>query len=229
MSERYRLVFRGEVLDGQPRADVKQRLGVALKVEGERLDAMFTGKAVTIRKDADTDTAARFQIAFKRAGARLRVLPLEPEHEVEKVPAATERVADAGAFRLAPSGARMAAPAPPAPQPSVDLTHLTLAAPGTVLGVPLVVEADNPDVSRFTLAAPGTDLGVPTPPLAEVEAPSWDIAELGADLGPHAPTIDPPLELDAIDFELAPAGTRLMEADDATPPQPPDTSHLRLE
>jgi hypothetical protein len=229
MSERYRLVFRGEVLDGQHKAVVKQRLGAALKVEGERLDAMFTGKAVTIRKDTDTDTAARFQIAFKRAGARLRVLPLEPEPEVEPVPAATQRVVDDGAFKLAPPGARMSQPAPPAPQPSVDLAHLTLAAPGTVLGVAHVVEAVNPDVSRFTLAAPGADLGVPALPLAEVEAPSWDIAELGADLGPHAPTIDPPLELDGIDFELAPAGTPLLEADDATPPQPPDTSHLRLE
>ena len=46
---------------------------------------MFTGKAVTIRKDADTDTAARFQVAFKRAGARLRVLPVG--HEVEAGPA----------------------------------------------------------------------------------------------------------------------------------------------
>jgi hypothetical protein len=229
MSERYRLVFRGEVLDGQPRADVKQRLGVALKVEGERLDAMFTGKAVTIRKDADTDTAARFQIAFKRAGARLRVLPLDPEREVEPVPAATERVAADGAFKLAPPGALLAQPAPVAPQRPVDLTHLTLAAPGTVLGVPRAVEAVNPDVSHFTIAAPGVNLGVPMLPLAEVEAPTWDIAELGADLGPHAPMIDPPLELDAIDFELAPAGTLLMEADDAAPPPPPDTSHLRLE
>ena len=123
----------------------------------------------------------------------------------------------------------MAEPAPPAPQPAVDLTHLTLAAPGTVLGVPRVVEAVNPDVSHFTIAAPGVDLGVPSLPLAEVEAPSWDIAEPGADLGPHAPPIEPPIELDAIDFELAAPGALLVEADDATPPQPPDTSHLRLE
>jgi len=228
MSERYRLVFRGEVLDGQHKAVVKQRLGAALKVEGERLDAMFTGKAVTIRKDADTDTAARFQIAFKRAGARLRVLPLELEHGVEPARAPVEPVTD-GVFRLAPPGALMAEPVPAARRPMVDLTHLTLAAPGTVLGVPRVVEALNPDVSHFTIAARGVDLGVPSLPLAELEAPEWDIAEPGADLGPHAPPIDPPIELAAIDFDLAPAGALLREPDDATPPQPPDTSHLRLE
>ena len=61
MTERYRLVFRGEVLEGQHKAVVKQRLGVVLKLDGERLDALFTGKAVTIRKDADADTAAHFR------------------------------------------------------------------------------------------------------------------------------------------------------------------------
>src|SRR6478672_4935430 len=104
MSERYRLVFRGEVLEGQHKAVVKQRLGAALKVEGERLDAMFTGKAVTIRKDADTDTAARFQIAFKRAGARLRVMPVASESEAEPAPPQPVAAED-GAFKLAPRGA----------------------------------------------------------------------------------------------------------------------------
>ena len=61
MSERFRLVFRGEVLEGQHKAVVKQRLGAVLKLDGAKLDALFTGKAVTIRKDTDPDTAAKFR------------------------------------------------------------------------------------------------------------------------------------------------------------------------
>ena len=34
-----------------------------------------------IRKDADAETAAKFQIAFKRAGARLRVVTVDVEPE----------------------------------------------------------------------------------------------------------------------------------------------------
>ena len=189
MSERYRLVFRGEVLDGQPRADVKQRLGAALKVEGERLDAMFTGKAVTIRKDADTDTATRFQIAFKRAGARLRVLPLEPAPEVERTGAGcTERVADDGAFKLAPPGALMAEPAPAVPQrcSGSDPPHARCtrdgagcSARGSKPSCPTSRTSRSPRPERIS--------AIPSPPLASLDAPSWDIAELGADLGPHAP------------------------------------------
>jgi len=227
MSERYRLVFRGELLEGQHKAVVKQRLGAALKVEGERLDAMFTGRAVTIRKDADTDTAARFQVAFKRAGARLRVLPVAPEVEAEPAPAPA--AADDSAFKLAPPGALMAEPALPVRQPEVHVAHLTLASPGALLGVPRKVEAVAPDVSHFTIAAPGVSLGGATPlPVIEPDVPSWDVAELGVDLGQLTPLIEPPFELDGIEFELAPPGTLLVDADDTTPPRPPDTSHLHL-
>ena len=45
----------------------------------------------------------------------------------------------------------------------------------------------------------------------------------------RAALAEAPFELDGIDFELAPPGTLLVDADDTTPPQPPDTSHLHLQ
>jgi hypothetical protein len=233
MSERYRLVFRGEVLDGQHKAVVKQRLGAALKVDGERLDAMFTGKAVTIRKDADTDTATRFQAAFKRAGARLRALPIAAERDVEQPATSPEPVTAApndAAFQLAPPGALMADPAPTVPQPAVDLSHLTLAPPGAVLGVPSpTVDPVVPDVSHLALASLGALLGIALPPPIRIDAPAWEVADVGADLAPQLRAIDPPFELDVIEFEVAPVGTLLVDADDEPAPQPPDTSHLHLQ
>ena len=228
MSERYRLVFRGEVLEGQHKAVVKQRLGEVLKVDGARLDAMFTGKAVTIRKDADTDTAAKFQIAFKRAGARLRVLPIEIEPEVEAAtPAASEP--SEGGFVLSPVGTTLVEPRAEVPAPAVDIAHMTLAAPGVALSAPTPVVAVVPEVAKWTLAAPGSVLGVPAPAVTvRVDAPSWEIAELGVDLTDRVPATDPPLDLDEIDFELAPPGALLADADQESPPAPPDTSHLRL-
>ena len=233
MSERYRLVFRGEVLEGQHKAVVKQRLGVALKVDGERLDAMFTGKAVTIRKDADTDTAAKFQIAFKRAGARLRVLPIDVEPDVSELEAKASAPvapdASADGFGLAPVGATLVEPRPAAPAPAVDISHMTLAAPGVALSTPKAITAVVPDVSKWTLAAPGTLLGVPVPFVARpVAAPSWEIGDLGVDLTDRLPAIEAPFDLGEIDFELAPPGTLLRDSDEVAQPEPPDTSHLHL-
>lgn len=231
MSERYRLVFRGEVLEGQHKAVVKQRLGVALKVDGARLEAMFTGKAVTIRKDADTDTAARFQIAFKRAGARLRVLPVA----LEEAPAVEPKSSppSEGGYRLAPAGALMAEQRPAAPPTVVATDHLSLAAPGTALSAPRSYTATVPDVSHLTVAALGADLRSPAQTrLAEtapIAAPTWEVARAGVDLIPRSPPVETPVGLAQVEFELAPPGTMLVDADDAAPPAPPDTSHLRLQ
>ena len=61
MDERFKLIFRGEVLDGQHPAVVKKRLQALMKVSDERADTLFAGKPVVLRKDADTATAARFK------------------------------------------------------------------------------------------------------------------------------------------------------------------------
>jgi len=239
MSERFRLVFRGEVLEGQQKAAVKQRLGATLKVDGERLDAMFTGKAVVIRKDADTDTAARFQIAFKRAGARLRVLPVATEAEARATHAPEQPVrtpvesaaTDApGGFRLAPVGALLVDPSPPPSPPAVDTSRFTLASPGALLGAPVEVAAVVPDVSHLTIAAPGTTLGEPSAVSATVvSTPSWKVAQAGALLARRAPDVEPPVDVDALGFEVAPAGALLDVAEHEPPPPPPDTSHLKLQ
>ena len=41
------------------------------------MDVLFSGKAVVVKKAADQKMAARYQQAFKKSGARLRVLPVE--------------------------------------------------------------------------------------------------------------------------------------------------------
>jgi hypothetical protein len=172
MSEAFRLVFRGEVLAGQHLAVVKQRLGALLKLDGARLEALFSGKAVTVRNSADGATAARIDVAFKRAGARLRVVPIAPRHSAQDAPP------PATGFEVAAPGARLQEPVAATPA-VVDTSHLS-------------------------------------------------IAEVGADMAPRKPPVQPGVDLDEIDFEVAPPGARMADADDAEPPLAPDTSHLRL-
>ena len=73
MSERFRLLFRGEILEGQHQAVVKKRLAKLLGIDEAKAERLFAGKSVVIKKDADRATAERYQAEFKHAGARLRV------------------------------------------------------------------------------------------------------------------------------------------------------------
>ena len=76
MSELYRLVFRGEVAEGQHQAVVQKRLANVLKLSDEKVAQLFSASSVVLRQSVDAKTAAQFQAAFKQAGARLRVQPI---------------------------------------------------------------------------------------------------------------------------------------------------------
>jgi hypothetical protein len=76
MSELYKLVFRGELIEGQHAAVVRRNLGQLLSIDDQRLDQLFSGQAVVVKAQTDVDSATRLQALFKKAGARLRVIPL---------------------------------------------------------------------------------------------------------------------------------------------------------
>jgi len=223
MSERYRLVFRGELLEGQHSAVVKKKLGKALNLDGDRLEVLFSGKAVTLKKDADTPTAARFQGLFKEAGARLRILAVS---EGSQSDAGSDHAAAASAGPSDTSGAMAVSGAPSvnangAPEllpagsdvlrsderPAVtaveiDTSHLK------VQGAVFITEEEStaesaPDVSHLS------------------------VADVGVDLGQLSGTISAPVDPNELDFEVAEVGSDLNQIKPEPTPPAPDTSHLR--
>jgi hypothetical protein len=132
----------------------------------------------------------------------LRLVPIETP---EPAPEPTSQDAPPAAFALADRGTRLEDPRA-IEVPAVDTSHLSLAAPGSRMsdeptgGVPSA-----PDVSHLTIAA------------------------VGVDIGPRQPPVAAPVDVEGIDFEVAPPGTRMADAVSDEPPPPPDTSHLELE
>ncbi|MEE4360238.1 MAG: hypothetical protein V2I63_01805 [Pseudomonadales bacterium] len=214
--ERYLLSFRGEILEGQHGAVVKQRLQALLKVDDARADALFSGQAIVVKREADRDTAARYQAAFRKAGARLRIArapetgtgteTASPPAAVPRKPTLAERLAaEAGpvaSMSATSAGVDDAAPAEPQPVGSAADDRVRSGAapsgPGPAAG-------EGPDA--FTLAPTGSDL------LAQGERPAAPVAEIPTDHLSAAPPNSGSLE-----DVLAPAPT----------PLPPDVSHLRL-
>ena len=242
MSDQFRLVFSGEVAEGQHQAVVKKRLGAVLKLEGEKLDVLFSGKPVVVKKATDEKNAARYQAAFQKAGARLRVLPVEDEstasdaaqqhdetHTSSAQPATRDTEESASDdLQVMPEGADVLRPEErPTIQPvEVDTDHLKVQ--GAVFSAddePLPV--DTPNVDHISLAELGSMLGQEStePVIAEIDA-DFDLAEVGAVIGEVDRTLPP--ELIAPDFDLAEAGADMSVGEQADPPPPPDTSHITL-
>jgi len=238
MSDQYRLVFTGEIAEDQHLAVVKRRLSAVLNLNDERVEMLFAGKPVVVKKAADEKTAARFQAVFDKAGARLRVLPIDSA--ATKAPASGEQpesappaaVGDSGSLNILPVGADLLAE-PERAQPvesNIDTSHLSVQ--GTSFNVDESREPiAGPNVDHLTLAELGARLGVETSEvvIAEIEV-NFTLAEAGAIIGQiDAEVPQSPIDIDSVDFELAEVGAVLDTRKKEAPPPPPDTSHLSMD
>ena len=230
MSERYRLVFRGELLEGQHSAVVKKKLAKSLNLDEERLAVLFSGKAVTLKKDADTPTATRFQGLFKEAGARLRILPIsedlpsgggpDPAPTSPAGPSAANgataaRPAVRPAVRPAPSANEQGEPEllpvgsdvlssderPLVAAVEIDTSHLKVQG-AQFVGMEESAQEAGPDVSHLS------------------------VAELGADLGQLSSFFAAAVDPEELDFEVAEVGSDLNQIKPEPAPPAPDTSHI---
>ncbi len=73
--ERYDLIFQGEIQDGTTVDRVKKNLADLYGVDPHRIDAIFTGKPITIKKSMDLVSALEDKETFEATGAILRLEP----------------------------------------------------------------------------------------------------------------------------------------------------------
>ena len=68
-AQRYDIIFAGEISQDAHLTDVKKNLAALFKVSEKRVERMFTGKPVVIKKHLDYETAVKYSQALKKAGA----------------------------------------------------------------------------------------------------------------------------------------------------------------
>jgi hypothetical protein len=175
MSEaRFNVVFAGEMVAGADPAKVRENLAAAFRMDISKVEALFSGKRVVVKKDADQATAMKFRAVMKQAGA---VCDLERIGEESPAAAPAAETAAPAPAQAAPAPAVSAAkPAVETPAPvrggSLE-TVGTIRMGGTGFSGPFEVAptgaelADKhegpppivPDVSHFSVAPPGSDMG----------------------------------------------------------------------
>jgi len=78
MTEKYNLVFNGEILEEHQIENVKQKLAPLLKTGEKGIERLFSGKSTVIKKDVDYKTAMKFRKAFEKTGAKLNLDMAKP-------------------------------------------------------------------------------------------------------------------------------------------------------
>lgn len=238
------IIFRGDIVFGHQLAEVKARLQQLFKADAAKVDALFTGRPVPLKRNLDEATANKYRDALLKAGAMVEVCSsdLSPANAAPKpapVPRRSTETAASAVWTLAPLGADLlpAKERPVAPPPvNIDISGLSLRpAEGNLVDVSevhdeIVAVVIAPDLG---LAAVGADLISADEklelPLVEIDLEDWVIAEAGSDLLTED---ERPIVLPAIvevgNYGLAPAGSDLGQLRRDVKPVTPDISGLRL-
>jgi hypothetical protein len=237
--ERYDLVFSGELVPGFELPQVKKNLQQLFRLDEAKVNALFSGKAIPLKKGVDADAANKYRVAMKKAGARVDLVlvsetasaapvkPQSPPPSQPAVPAAKESglTTVLGAQPLPPKTAR----------PTIEAPNFGLSAPGTELLRPderVEAEPVSVDISHLSVAPQEGNLVKEDEfeilPGIAVTVPDLDMAAVGADLlKPDERENVQPLELDLSHLTLGKVGERLGPAAPPAPP-PPNVDHLKL-
>ena len=230
MDEKYRLIFRGELLDGQHRAVVKRRLSELLKLTDDHVEKLFSGQPVVLKRGVDRETAARYQALFKKAGGQLRVksegpadVPASPVAERSAVPARKNAESTAKTSDSALTAAQKGRPAA-----AVDIEAPDFKVQSTWFAPPEEprAEIEAPD---YSVAAVGSDLAEKeAAPVVTVVEVDFDLAEAGADLLTERQE-ETAVELGPLDFEVAEVGADIGPRKTSGEAVAPDVSHIALQ
>jgi len=175
----FEVAFSGGIADGSDPAQVRANIGKMFKADAAKLNQLFSGNRVVIKKNIDRQTAMKYQTAMKKAGAICEVKML------------TESGSPTSVSAKATPAARSASSPSPKPRPASVASADVPPAPDTD---PLHVMGDQiPDLSA-SVAPVGSDVQDAKPDIPE---PVLDLADLsmappGSDLGEVKKKAEPP-------------------------------------
>ena len=74
--QQYQVVFRGEIAPDARIEEVKANLAKLFKTDDARIERLFSGKAIVLKKDLRQEDGERYRILLNKAGALCEVVPL---------------------------------------------------------------------------------------------------------------------------------------------------------
>jgi hypothetical protein len=201
----FAVVFRGRLVEGADPAAVRANLARLFNADAERIEKMFSGQSVIIKKGLDEAGAKKYQAALAKAGALVEL--------ARTAPAAT---APAPAAQPATPATAPASPAPATAAPVVPAAAATETRASAAPSVPpqtiptAFASGEVPAAIEASVDEPGVVLVEYQPPAApDIATDHLSVAEAGVTLVDAEPVPEPAYDLSAL--SLDPPGTTLAE------------------
>ena len=238
--QQFDIIFRGDIVFGHQLADVKAKLQNLFKADAAKIDALFSGRPVPLKRGLDQASAQKYKEALINAGAQVDIVS---SGDVKPVPAPKPAVSVEPNLSLAQRLEQKAAADKEAAEKiaiqkeqatreatqelvaNADQTSWSLAPVGSYLLKPAekaVVEPVEVDISTISLRPEGgniLDASEQAPAhQAQVATPDFKIADVGSSLINAEEKMELPLlELELADWTLADLGQDLISQSEKAP------------
>jgi hypothetical protein len=238
----YDVYFSGAIIKDNDPAEVKRKIGAVFKLQGEKLDRLFSGKPIPIKKGVDMDRAIKFRVTFRDAGGLVDIVPAgnpppAPKPAQPPRPAPQARVPAADAQQVSSELTLAEGPMEPAADSSADIPPIAVpdydlsSTQGFDLSdcTPPVEPAEIPDISSLDMEKPGSTLNEsPEPEPLAIDTSALALDKPGVTLIEASPSVPP--DIDTADLSMTPANQGSLE-DCQTPVEAapiPNIDHLKM-
>jgi hypothetical protein len=201
-NQEFDIIFRGDIVFGHQLADVKLRLQQLFKADAAKVDALFSGRPVPLKRGLDLASAEKYKEALTRAGAQVDVVA-------------------AGETKPASAPVARSVPIPPVSTPVPAAAPLTLAQ-----RLELQAAADKEAAEKAALKREQEEREQAARDAAQGVKPSaapssWSLAPVGSYmLQPAEHAIEEPIAVDTSAISLRPAEAgNILDANEQ-PPEP---------
>ena len=214
----YRVIFSGKIIEHADIDMVKNNVARVFSLPPERIEKLFSGKRIVLKKDIDQATAERYQTTLQRAGALCEVVTTPQDNPEPKTQQAAMSVAEPGS-QIGEHHEVAAA--------KIDTSDLDMAAPGITLVESQSVPEANIDTGDIDMAEVGIILAEPKEFVeADINTSGLDMAEAGVVLVEAEEFLQAEFDLQGLSMDEA--GATLVEPK-AIPDANIDTSDLSLD
>jgi len=221
----YQILVNGKLVEGVSEAQAKQNMAALFKAPVEKIEPMFSGRTLAVKKGLTKEAALKYKAAINKAGMLAAVAPMETS---EAAPAAEARASDTDLSHatIAPVGSTVDETPPPA-EPDIDTSGLVMGMTGIDLDDSPPVPEPQIDTSELSAAQVGSDVTDYTPiPEPEIDISQLSAAEVGSDVTDTVAV--PPADIDTSGLSMGGVGEDVMEHPEV-PPANIDTSQLSLD
>ena len=218
----YAVIFQGRTVEGADPDQVRANMAKLFNADAARIEKMFSGQKVVIKKGLDAAGAKKYRAALTKAGAAVEIIDLEKKTAAKAAPAKDEAAEatpppESAAAPATGADAGDAAGAAQAEAPDETADGGPSAPPQTVPEA--YADAENPpDALESSLAEAGAIL-VEHERVAEpdIATDHLSMAEAGATLVEAEAVPEPEFDLSAM--TLDPPGTTIVEHEPLAPPE----------